>query len=84
MIQNQIVWISVPDFEFSNIVIVISYLSNDINQDGIWDVLDIILLINHILGENFLYESQLENADVNADGLINILDIIYINNIIIG
>ena len=83
-IQNQIAWISVPDFEFSNIVIVISYLSNDINQDGIWDVLDIILLINHILGENFLYESQLENADVNADGLINILDIIYINNIIIG
>ena len=55
----------------------------DINLDGIWNVLDIILLINHILGENFLYESQLENADVNEDGIINILDIVFIINIIL-
>ena len=55
----------------------------DINLDGIWNVLDIILLINHILGENLLYESQLENADVNEDGIINILDIVFIINIIL-
>ena len=55
----------------------------DINLDGIWNVLDIILLINHILGENLLYEFQLENADVNEDGIINILDIIFVINIIL-
>jgi len=55
----------------------------DINLDGIWNVLDIILLINHILGENLLYEFQLENADVNEDGIINILDIVFVINIIL-
>ena len=55
----------------------------DINDDGVINVQDIILLINHILGENLLYESQLENADVNEDSIINILDIVFVINIIL-
>ena len=82
-IQNQILWISVPDIEFQNIEIIISYFSNDINQDGIWDILDVILIINHIIGDALLFNNQFENADINNDEIINILDIIYIINLIL-
>ena len=54
----------------------------DVNLDGIWNILDIILIINHIIDQELLYNFQLENADVNEDGIINILDIIFIINII--
>ena len=82
-IQNQIVWISIPDFEFENIGIVISYFSTDINQDGVWNVIDVVLVINHVLGISELYEFQLLNADINQDDIVNILDVVLIVNIIL-
>ena len=57
---------------------------DDINQDGTWDVLDIILTVNHIMQNSSLSQSQQELADLNNDGIINILDIIEIVNIIIN
>ena len=83
-IQNQIVWISVPDFEFENIGIVISYFSTDVNQDGIWDVLDIVLIINHIMEISILSQYQQELADFNDDDIINILDIVELINLILN
>jgi len=82
-IQNQIVWISVPDFEFENIGIVISYFSTDVNQDGMWDILDIILTVNFIMDLEEPDEYQSGAADLNDDGLIDILDIILIVNLIL-
>ncbi len=82
-IQNQIVWISVSDFEFENIEIIISYISTDVNQDGVWDVIDVILVINHILGISELYESQLLNADINQDDIVDVLDVVVIVNVIL-
>jgi hypothetical protein len=82
-IQNQIVWISVPDIEFENIGISISYFSTDINQDGIWNVLDVVLVINYIFELITLTEEQLIYADLNQDGIINVLDIVEIVNIIL-
>ena len=55
----------------------------DINQDGIWDIIDIILVINHIMGTNYLTQLQQSLADLNQDGIINILDIMQIMNIIL-
>ena len=55
----------------------------DINQDGIWDVIDIILIINHIMGTASLNEFQEILADLNNDGIINILDVIQVVNIIL-
>ena len=31
---------------------------DDINQDGVWDVLDIILAVGYIMETNFLNENQ--------------------------
>ena len=57
--------------------------SADINQDGVLDVIDIIMVINHIIEASLLNESQQGSADLNADGNINILDIIEIINLIL-
>ena len=56
---------------------------DDVNQDGIWNVLDIVLIMNHILGVSILYENQLSNADINQDGIVNVLDVVLIVNIIL-
>ena len=52
----------------------------DLNLDGTVNVLDVILIVNMVLG---LEPSSL-HADVNSDGTINILDVIQIVNIIIN
>ena len=56
----------------------------DINQDCIWDVIDIIMVINHIIGTSLLDENQQNYADLNEDGLINIIDVLQLVNIIIS
>ena len=51
----------------------------DINDDGVNNVLDIILLVNIILGVN---ESN-PAADMNNDGVINVLDVVSLVNLIL-
>ena len=59
------------------------YLSGDVNQDEIIDVLDLVLIVNYILSiENFEVIQEYA-ADINEDGLINIQDIISLINIIL-
>lgn len=56
-------------------------LYGDANDDGVVNVLDIIAVVNYIMGGNpdpFNFEA----ADVNNDGAINVLDIIFDTNII--
>ena len=52
----------------------------DINADGEVNILDVINIVNIILGELSVQDS----ADLNQDGLINILDIIQLINIILN
>ena len=57
----------------------------DINGDGAFDVLDVILLINIILIiENDYTICQEDASDMNSNGVINILDVILLVNIILG
>ena len=56
---------------------------DDINLDGILDILDIVLVINYILGIITLDDIQLENADLNNDGIINVIDIVTLVSIIL-
>ena len=56
------------------------YISGDINEDEIINILDVILIINIILG----IDSYNELADINEDNEINVLDIVQIVNIILG
>ncbi len=56
-------------------------LYGDANNDGIVNILDIITIINYIMGGNpdpFNFEA----ADVNNDGVINILDVIFDVNVV--
>ena len=54
-------------------------LVGDINDDGILNVLDIVLMVNMVLDDG--YE---EIADMNGDGVINILDIVTLINTILS
>ena len=55
---------------------------DDINGDSVINVLDVILIINYILGESDFIE--LCSSDINEDGIINVLDIVSLVNIILG
>jgi Leucine-rich repeat (LRR) protein len=49
--------------------------SGDLNDDGIVNILDIILMINMILDSNYN-----DLADINQDGIVDILDIVALVN----
>ena len=55
--------------------------SGDVNNDGSINVLDVIQVVNMILGNS---EPDLLSADLNSDGAINILDIVMIIDIILN
>ena len=53
----------------------------DINNDEAVDVLDIVALVNMVLG---FESSNFQVADINSDGSVNIQDIILVVNIILN
>jgi hypothetical protein len=55
------------------------YILGDINGDEILNVLDIVLMINMILSNEYSVV-----ADVNEDGSVNILDVVIMVNILVG
>jgi len=55
----------------------------DITQDGIINIVDIILMVNFILELQDLNNEQFLSADGNEDGIINIIDILIVLNIIL-
>ena len=59
------------------------YTSGDVNNDSLIDILDIILIVNSILGHTELSSQQILSADLNENGLINVLDIIQLVNLIL-
>jgi len=52
--------------------------NGDVNDDGILNVLDLVSIIQFILGETQFSQAQLCSADKNYDSIINILDIVQI------
>ncbi len=60
-----------------------SVMPGDANCDGTVNVIDVITIVNYILGQNPQPFCP-ENADVNGDTLINVIDIIGTVNIILG
>ena len=53
----------------------------DLNNDNSVDILDVIILVNHILSPAAV---ELDGADINNDGDVNVLDIVALVNIILG
>ncbi len=68
----------ITEIEFMNAIL------GDVNGDGVINVLDIVQLVNIILGVNSSpTENELWAADVNQDSEINILDVVSIVNLIL-
>jgi len=56
----------------------------DINEDGLLNILDIVILVNCVLQIGYDYECYDELGDTNLDGVINILDVVILINIILN
>ncbi len=60
------------------------WLLGDVNNDTTLNILDIVTLVNFVLGTDQPEECQLEASDLNQDGGLNILDIVQLVNIILN
>ena len=56
----------------------------DVNEDGLLNILDIVILVNCALQIEYGYECYDELGDTNLDGVINILDIVILINTILN
>jgi len=56
----------------------------DVNSDGSIDILDVVLIVNIILGTLEPSDLQIQASDLNLDEVVNILDIVQIVNIILS
>ena len=54
--------------------------TGDMNADGINNVLDVVSLVNCVLGEN----CEICSGDINQDGILNVLDVVLLVNFILG
>ena len=54
-------------------------ITGDINLDGETNILDVVQLVNIILGDE-----NSDNADINSDGDINVIDVVSLVNLILG
>jgi len=61
----------------------IAIILGDLNQDSTISILDVILLINIILGNTSSSSYEVIAGDLNQDNILNILDIIALVNIIL-
>ena len=59
-------------------------LLGDINNDGTVNVVDVVMLVNFILGETTGTSEQVDVADYNEDGTVNVVDIVNIVHEILG
>ena len=87
-IGNEIL-IDMDSSEYSGIMPDMGYfeyyevLYGDVNLNLVIDIVDLILMINIILGQNTSDTYSFEAGDTNQDGVIDIIDVISIVNIIL-
>jgi PKD repeat protein len=59
-------------------------MPGDINFDSIINILDVVLVVNFVLGSDTPDAWEFSAADLNSDGTLNILDIVALTNLILG
>jgi hypothetical protein len=83
VIENMEYYGSAPDmgaYEFGESS---EIMAGDTNFDGIVDILDIVRIINYIMGNSEFNDDEFTAADFNDDGIVDILDIVQIVNYIL-
>ena len=71
--------LTMPELEWGDC----SILPGDVNYDGDLNILDIVWVVNFILGMTEYTEMQFSLADLNQDGNLDVLDLVIIANIIL-
>ena len=61
-------------FEFQG-----SSIAGDLNSDGLINVLDVVALVNIVLGN----ADPVSSGDLNGDGVLNVLDVVALVSIIL-
>ena len=57
--------------------------SADINSDGQVNILDVVMLVNFVLGDETPSNNELITSDLNNDEVLNVLDIVTLVNLIL-
>jgi hypothetical protein len=74
--------------EYENVTINMGLYSppvlGDINDDTSINILDVVILVNFILQNQFPSEQEQVIADLNSDGILNVLDVVQLINIILS
>ena len=91
-IDNNIIWLDhytlpphSPYYGIFNLTFQLNEpMLGDINQDGTPDILDIILIVNHIIEITLLTDLEFQIADMNGDDSIDVIDIILLVNTIMN
>ena len=55
-------------------------VTGDLNGDGVVNILDVVLLVNMVLGGT----EPVEAGDLNGDGTLNVLDVVVLVNMVLG
>ena len=58
----------------------ISVIPGDLNGDGELNILDVVVLVNIVLGGS----EPVDAGDLNGDGVLNVLDVVMLVNIIVN
>ena len=90
-IINSIIWLDNECFNNSNLtstdlgcnIVFEVDAYNDVNLDGIWNISDIIILIEFIINNQSPDNTNPLNGNMNLDSIVDILDIILIINMIL-
>jgi len=61
-----------------------SITQGDVNYDGSLDILDIVRIVNYIMGTTEFTEMQFYLADMNQNGEVDILDLVLLANAILS
>ncbi|MDE5583450.1 MAG: carbohydrate-binding protein [Ruminococcus sp.] len=56
---------------------------NDINEDGLWNSVDLVLMNKHLLNISSLTAEQYSHADLNGDGSVDVFDLVLLRQEVI-
>ena len=59
-------------------------ISEEDCYNSMLNILDIVLVINFVLGSETPSATEFSAADLNSDGILNILDVVILTNLILG
>ena len=86
---NNVIWLRGTDIWggdcplYGRNIITFQFSISDINLDETWDLLDIIILMEYIINQEFPDNTQVWNGDINQDQILDILDVILIVNMVL-